>query len=305
MLIRKLTHDRVERARYEARQIDRGPGWVTIVAEWTRPRVDLGFASLNAGDMFYETFYSDRWYNVFEIRTSGGELKGWYADLTRPARITEDAVDWEDLALDMWMSPDGHLSLLDEDEFAAIEPALPLSEGQAVRSTVPALREELMRRWRADMNDRIAAALALRGWTIGTAESCTGGLLGDELTNRAGSSAYFLGGIIAYDNRVKRDLLGVRPETLEQFGAVSEPCAREMAAGARAALKADVGVSVTGIAGPGGGSETKPAGLVYIGTSTPDGEAVQRHLWPHDRVGNKRATADQAMRLILQMTDEK
>ena len=275
------------------------------MAEWTRPRVDLGFASFNTGDVFHETFYSDRWYNVFEIRTSGGELKGWYADLTRPARITEDAVDWEDLALDMWMSPEGHLSVLDEDEFAAMEPALPPSEGQAVRSTAPALREELMRRWRADMNDRIAAALALRGWTIGTAESCTGGLLGDELTNRAGSSAYFLGGIIAYDNRVKRDLLGARAETLEQFGAVSEPCAREMAAGARAALKADVGVSVTGIAGPGGGSETKPAGSFDIGVSTPDGESVHCHLWPHDRVGNKRATADQALRMILTMTDKK
>ncbi len=298
MLIRKLNPDGSERARYTAEVIARDAASVTVRAAWTRPRLDLGYVVFEPGDTFVETFYADRWHNVFEITGASGALKGWYADLTRPARITDTQVDWEDLALDVWMSPRGALSVLDEDEFAALEPALRPGEAIVVRHSIAAVQDELRRRWRARMNDRIAAWLIRRGWTIGTAESCTGGLVGDALTDRAGSSAYFLGGIIAYDNRLKQSLLGVQAGTLARHGAVSEACAREMAAGARSALGVDVGVSVTGIAGPDGGGPDKPVGLVYIGLCGPDGEAVERHVWPHDRLGNKRATADQALRML-------
>jgi len=97
------------------------------------------------------------------------------------------------------------------------------------------------------------------------AESCTGGLLGGRVTSAAGSSAYFRGGVIAYDNDVKRDILGVHSEDLERHGAVSAPVAEAMAGGAAKLLRADCAVSVSGIAGPGGGTDEKPVGLVFIG----------------------------------------
>ncbi len=299
MLVRKLKSDGAERARYDAHIIERDERHATVIADWTRPRLDLGYVTFEPGDQFHETFYVDRWYTVFEIRAASGALKGWYADLARPARILNDTIEWEDLALDAWMSPQGDLRWMDQDEFAALEPSLPAGEALAVRSAIEPLREELQRRWRAYMNDQIALVLTRRRWTLGTAESCTGGLIADELTNRPNSSTYFMGGIVAYDNRIKRALLGVSAETLEQHGAVSEACALEMADGARRALGVDVAVSATGIAGPSGGSDAKPVGLVYLGISTPTGRAAERHVWSHNRIGNKRASADAALRLIL------
>jgi PncC family amidohydrolase len=143
------------------------------------------------------------------------------------------------------------------------------------------------------------AALAARGWTFCAAESCTGGLLTSTLTDVAGSSAYVLGGIVSYANSAKQHLLGVQEQTLIDHGAVSEPTAHEMAVGARERFGADVAISVTGIAGPGGGTADKPVGLVYIGIATPDGVQVTRHVWPHDRAGNKAATVDAALRMVL------
>ncbi|AFY77895.1 competence/damage-inducible protein CinA-like protein [Pleurocapsa sp. PCC 7327] len=109
--------------------------------------------------------------------------------------------------------------------------------------------------------------------TVSVAESCTGGGLGAMFTTVAGSSDYFIGGVIAYDNRVKISLLGVNREDLEQFGAVSHPVAQQMAAGVQKQLKTNWGLSITGIAGPSGGTQTKPVGLVYIGIAAPDGTA--------------------------------
>jgi nicotinamide-nucleotide amidase len=107
--------------------------------------------------------------------------------------------------------------------------------------------------------------------TISVAESCTGGGLGEMLTRVPGSSDYFLGGVITYDNGVKVSLLGVKTEDLSHFGAVSDPVARQMALGVKKQLKTDWGLSITGIAGPGGGTDSKPVGLVYIGLARPDG----------------------------------
>lgn len=123
--------------------------------------------------------------------------------------------------------------------------------------------EELIKQSKA-----VGKALTQAGLTVATAESCTGGLLGHILTSVSGSSAYYAGGVIAYSNAIKEALLGVRHETLLAHGAVSHETAREMAAGAREALNADIGLSTTGIAGPTGGTAEKPVGLVYIGIST-------------------------------------
>ncbi len=123
------------------------------------------------------------------------------------------------------------------------------------------------------------------GQTLAVAESCTGGGLGQFLTQVSGSSAYFRGGIISYDNQVKVDLLGVNPEDLAAQGAVSDPVAQQMALGARNRLKTDWGLSITGIAGPDGGSPTKPVGLVYLGIAAPDGR-VESHCY---RFGESRS----------------
>lgn len=118
----------------------------------------------------------------------------------------------------------------------------------------------------------VGQLLMAKGQTLAVAESCTGGGLGQMLTDTPGSSSYFIGGIISYANRIKVDLLGVNAEDLAQAGAVSETVAMQMAAGVKAKLGTDWGVSITGVAGPGGGTEAKPVGLVYIGIARPDGE---------------------------------
>lgn len=145
--------------------------------------------------------------------------------------------------------------------------------------------------------------LRREGLRLATAESCSGGLVGHLLTEVAGSSAYYQGGIIAYDNAVKRALLGVSPETLESAGAVSDACAREMAAGARHLLGTQVAVATTGIAGPGGGSAEKPVGLVYIAVAAPGGTCCERHLFAGDRSTIKQATARRALELLLDAID--
>ncbi len=116
----------------------------------------------------------------------------------------------------------------------------------------------------------VGVLLRDRGQTLAVAESCTGGGLGAMLTQRPGSSAYFLGGLVSYANAVKMNLLGVSRELLLQLGAVSEPVAKQMALGVQQQLQADWSLSITGIAGPDGGSEQKPVGLVYIGLASPD-----------------------------------
>ncbi len=146
---------------------------------------------------------------------------------------------------------------------------------------------------------QVGSALRQKGWTLALGESCTGGLVAHRITEVAGSSEYFLGGVVAYSNPVKHGLLQVPEQTLERHGAVSEETARQMARGARAVLRADVGLSVTGIAGPGGGTTEKPVGLTVLAVSTPAGEWIERHVWTGDRHANKQASAEAALRLLL------
>ena len=134
--------------------------------------------------------------------------------------------------------------------------------------------------------------------TLAVAESCTGGLVGHRITNIPGSSDYYLGSITAYADDVKHRLLQVSSETLDQHGAVSEQTARAMAEGVRAIMQADLGLSATGIAGPTGGRDEKPVGLVYVGLAAPDGVWVDRNLFQGNRWENKASSADAALDLV-------
>ena len=138
------------------------------------------------------------------------------------------------------------------------------------------------------------------GRTVAVAESCTGGALAARLVRVPGSSRYFLGGAVAYSNDLKRRLLGVPESVLAADGAVSEECARRMARGARALTGADIAVSTTGIVGPGGGSERKPVGLVYVAVATPEGERCTRNVWVGDRAQNIALSVDEALRLLIE-----
>ena len=149
------------------------------------------------------------------------------------------------------------------------------------------------------LEERAGAALNEKGWTLALGESCTGGLIAHRITDVPGSSDYFLGGVTAYSDPVKERLLGVKRETLIAVGAASEETAREMAQGARHTIGSDVGISVTCIAGPGGGTDEKPVGLTYIGASTADGEWVERHLFQGDRKAIKESAANAALELLL------
>ena len=142
---------------------------------------------------------------------------------------------------------------------------------------------------------RLGELLRKRGLCLAVAESCTGGLIGHRITNVAGSSTYFIGGVISYANEAKTRLLGVRRETLEKHGAVSWETVLEMARGVRGALAADVGLAVSGIAGPGGGTPDKPVGTVWIGLSTPDKEQAWCYQLEGDRVQIKEGAAERAL----------
>jgi len=146
---------------------------------------------------------------------------------------------------------------------------------------------------------QLGEALRARGLKLATAESCTGGLIADRLTDVPGSSDYFLGGIVAYAYEAKVALLDVSWDTLHAHGAVSREVVLEMARGARKALSADLAVSVSGIAGPGGGLPDKPVGTTWLGLVTPDGEWTRFFVWDRDRRGNKELSAEAALQFVL------
>jgi PncC family amidohydrolase len=149
------------------------------------------------------------------------------------------------------------------------------------------------------LENLVAELLRERGLRLAVAESCTGGLIGHRLTNIPGSSTFYMGSVTAYAYEAKVRLLGVQWKTLEEEGAVSEPVVLEMARGVRRVLAADVGLSVSGIAGPGGGTDEKPVGLTCFGLSTPHYEQAWEFIWQGDRLQNKEQSAEQALQLLV------
>jgi PncC family amidohydrolase len=154
-----------------------------------------------------------------------------------------------------------------------------------------------------DPVERASEALASRGLRLAVAESCTGGLLTAMFTARPGASRFLTAGLVTYSDDAKRRLLGVRPETLERHGAVSEAAVREMLRGARAAGSADAGVAITGIAGPDGGTAGKPVGTVWIAASVLAREEIRRFLFDGDRNEVRRRSVDSALEMLIRLTE--
>jgi len=145
----------------------------------------------------------------------------------------------------------------------------------------------------------LGGALAARGWMLGCAESCTGGLLSSVLTDAPGASAWFAGSVVAYANRIKRDVLGVANQILETKGAVSRETVLAMARGARGVLSADIAVAISGVAGPAGGTPQKPVGTVWLAWEAPEVVDVRRFQFPGDRLAVKRQAVAAAMEGLL------
>ena len=150
------------------------------------------------------------------------------------------------------------------------------------------------------IEEKIGALLVAAARTVAVAESCTGGLIGHRLTSVSGSSTYFLGGIIAYSNASKTRDLNVDARTLKAHGAVSEAVARRMAVGVRRRFDADIGIGITGIAGPRGGSPAKPVGRVYISLACESGDKVQEYTFRGDRGTIRRAGSRAALGMLLE-----
>jgi nicotinamide-nucleotide amidase len=155
------------------------------------------------------------------------------------------------------------------------------------------------------MEEVVAQLLFAKKLTIAVAESCTGGLISHKLTNIPGSSAYFKRGFITYSNTAKMELLGVAEKTLEKYGAVSSETAAEMAIGVRRVSRTDIGLSATGIAGPGGGTREKPVGLVYLGCSLKDYIITEKYRFFRDRIWNKERTAVYGLDLLRRVLSGK
>lgn len=146
--------------------------------------------------------------------------------------------------------------------------------------------------------------LRARGLKLATAESCTGGLIADKITDVPGSSDYFTGGFVSYAYEAKVASLGVSWDTLQRFGAVSRETVLEMARGARTALGADIAISVSGIAGPGGGLPEKPVGTTWVGLVAPDFERAEVFYWKGNRRENKEQSAEAAMKMMIEYLEK-
>ena len=179
-----------------------------------------------------------------------------------------------------------------------VEPGAEAGADELERAFLPPIERYLFSRDERSVEEVVLGLCREGGLTLATAESCTGGLVSARLTSVPGSSDVFVGGVVAYSNKVKVRELGVPQETLEAHGAVSEETARAMAEGARERLGADVAVSVTGVAGPGGGTEEKPVGLVHVHAVGPDGERSVSFSVPSDRESIRRRAAVAALHLV-------
>lgn len=167
-----------------------------------------------------------------------------------------------------------------------------------VKKLYPLIAEHIHGEGEEELELTIAKLLLAKKATLATAESCTGGFLAHSITSNSGSSEYFLGTVVSYSNQAKMDLLGVKEETLEAYGAVSEQTVIEMAEGARKALKSTYAISTSGIAGPGGGSEEKPVGTIWIAIAGPDKTVTQLITSTKDRINNIKYGSKVALNLL-------
>ncbi len=151
-----------------------------------------------------------------------------------------------------------------------------------------------------ELASRVIEIFREKGLSLAFAESCTGGMIAETITNVAGASDIFYGSAVTYVNSAKEHILGVARETLEKHGAVSSECAEEMACGARRVYGADVAMSVTGIAGPGGGSEAKPVGTVWFGLAAKDDAETFRRRFDGDRAAVRRQTVEEVLRRLAE-----
>jgi len=151
----------------------------------------------------------------------------------------------------------------------------------------------------------VGKQLLAQGMSISVAESCTSGLIAARLTDVPGSSAYFTGGVAAYSNEVKKDILGVAPEIVDSHGAVSKETAMAMAEGVRNLMHTSLGLAVTGIAGPDGGTPTKPIGLVYIALASADGTSYRKFHFPGSRTAVRMGTVNAALSMVRSFLPEK
>ena len=182
-----------------------------------------------------------------------------------------------------------------------VEPGAEAGADELERAFLPPIERYLFSRDERPIEEVVLDLCRERGLTLATAESCTGGLVSARLTSVPGSSDVFVGGVVAYSNEVKIRELGVPEETLEAHGAVSEETAAAMAEGARERLGADVAVSVTGVAGPGGGTDEKPVGLVHLHAVGPDGARSVSFSVPSDRESIRRRAAVAALHLVRRL----
>lgn len=151
-----------------------------------------------------------------------------------------------------------------------------------------------------ELSAAVVAACKQRGLTLGTAESLTGGMIAASVASISGASSVLMGGVVSYDPRVKHEVLGVSQDVIDGVGVVSEPCARQMAEGARRALKVDVAVSATGVAGPTGGTPQAPVGTVYLGVCGPRGTRVERRQFAGDRQAVREQSAARALEMAIE-----
>lgn len=191
--------------------------------------------------------------------------------------------------------PEVHLSLIVRDKETNDARRLFKSSCKAINTV---LGDSIYGCDRESMEKVIGALLTENNLNLAIAESCTGGLIGQKITNTPGSSAYMLGGVISYSNSLKSELLGVSEEVLDTKGAVSREVAEMMAVGVRLKCKADIGLAVTGIAGPDGGTKEKPVGTVYIGIATEEENWVTKFLFSGSRRQIRQITAQSGLDLI-------
>lgn len=191
--------------------------------------------------------------------------------------------------------PEVHLSLIIRDKQSRSTEKLFKSSCKAINTVLG----DAIYGYDRDCMESVTGALLQRaGWRLAVAESCTGGMIAERMTSLSGSSAYFLGGVVAYANDLKTSFLDVSPDLLREKGAVSRETAEAMATGIRARTGADIGLAVTGIAGPTGGSPEKPVGTVHIGIATVEGTWATHFQFPGDRQQVREMTAQTGLDLV-------